>query len=90
MLHWFWKYNLPFDKEQLQNLLKYLFEVYSWRGMYNQCEKYNQWGFRRHFYHVKTKFSTFFFLPPKPGTICYKKNEKKVRQNFVLVVKNFI
>ncbi len=50
---------------------------YSWRSMYNQREKYNQWGFRRHFYHVKTKFSTFFFSHLKLRILCYKKQEKK-------------
>jgi hypothetical protein len=58
--------------------------------MYKQREKYNQWGFRRHFYHVKIKFSTFFFLQLKLRTICYKKQEKKVRKNFILVVKNVV
>jgi hypothetical protein len=37
------------------------FEAYSRRGMYNQRKKYNRWGFHRHFYHVKIKFSTFSF-----------------------------
>jgi hypothetical protein len=34
-------------------------EVYSRRGIYNQREKYNQWGFRGHFCHLKTTFLTF-------------------------------
>ncbi len=54
--------------------------LYSRRSMYNQREKYNQWGFRHHFYRVNTKFSTFFFLRLKLRTICYKKQEKKVRK----------
>jgi hypothetical protein len=33
---------------------------------------------------------TFFFLPLKLRTICYKKQEKKVRKNFVLLVNNFV
>jgi hypothetical protein len=45
--------------------------------MYNQREKYNQWGFRRYFFCVKTKLLTFFFLYLKLQTICYKKQEKK-------------
>jgi hypothetical protein len=65
-----------------------ILQVYSRRGMYNQREKYNQWGFRLHFYCVKTKFSTFFFLHLKLRTIFYKKQEKKVQNNFVLEVKN--
>ncbi len=56
--------------------------------MYNQREKYNQSGFRRHFYRGKTKFLTFFFLHLKLRTICYKKQEKKFRKNLILEVKN--
>ncbi len=58
--------------------------MYSRYGMYNQRENYNQWGFCHHFYRVKTKFSTFFFLRLKLRTIGYKKQEKKDQKNYVL------
>ncbi len=56
--------------------------VYSWRGIYNQREKYNQWPFRSLFSYVKNFFSTFFFLHLKLRTICYKKQEKKGQKYF--------
>ncbi len=37
------------------------FEAYSRRGMYNQREKYNRWGFHCLFYLLKIKFLTFSF-----------------------------
>ncbi len=61
---------------------------YSRRGIYNQRGKYNQWPFRSLFSYVKFFFSIFFFLHLKLRTICYTKQEKKVRKDFVLEVKN--
>jgi hypothetical protein len=51
-------------------------KTYRQRGMYNQRRKYNQLGFRRHFYHVKPKFSTFF------ASLTSQNLLKETRKNF--------
>jgi hypothetical protein len=55
-------------------------DLYSRRGMYNQREKYNQWGFRRHFDRVNTKFSTFFFCILDFAQFAIRNKKKKFEQ----------
>ncbi len=76
------------ESESFACFILYTYSKYSRRGIYNQREKYNQWPFRGLFSYVKIFFSIFFFLHLKLRTICYKKQEKKVRKHFVLEVKN--